>query len=299
MFIKVEMDYFKDSSLKGANEILTYSLLEDRMKASKNNKDFFDKKFGDSYVIFKREELAEYLDVTVKTVTKILNSLVKKGYLVIKHQFNAASKLFLPKFENEKSISMPVREKITLPFGKKLPSNKSTLTERYITDDTDDTCSRTNFPKNVAITQKPKSKPVVQKPVVQKTDQNKVIQQAELDVIANKLVTKVHLPKQAVNVMRMFSFGDPKKLYSYAGLLFKAKSAVKKQAKHVQYAQEALSFELNTDYQETLDTDLKRIIVSANKKTSKPEGYMMASLIEMFQEAVNDYCSHDIQSVIG
>lgn len=82
MFIKVEMDYFKGSNLKGANEILTYSLLCDRMKASKNNKDFFDKKFGDSYIIFKREELAEYLDVTVKTVTKILKSLVKKGYLM-------------------------------------------------------------------------------------------------------------------------------------------------------------------------------------------------------------------------
>uniref|UniRef100_UPI00403F1B39 replication initiator protein A n=1 Tax=Lentilactobacillus hilgardii TaxID=1588 RepID=UPI00403F1B39 len=232
MFIKVEMDYFKDSNLKGANEILTYSLLCDRMKASKNNKDFFDKKFDDSYIIFKREELAEYLDVTVKTVTKILKSLVKKGYLIVKHQFNAASKLFLPKFENEKSTSMPVREEITSPFGNNLPSNKSTLTDKQITDNTRDTCSATNSLKDYNITQKPKSKPVVQKP-----DQNKVIKQAELDVIANSLVTKVHLPKQAVNIMKTFSFGDPQKLYAYAGLLFKAKSAVSKQAKSVQNAQ--------------------------------------------------------------
>jgi hypothetical protein len=290
MFIKVEMDYFKDSNLKGANEILTYSLLCDRMKASKNNKDFFDKKFGDSYIIFKREELAEYLDVTVKTVTKILKSLVKKGYLIVKHQFNAASKLFLPKFENEKSTSMPVKEEITPSFGKNLPSNKSTLTDKYITDNTDNTSSQTISLKDSNITQKP---------VVQKPDQNKVIKQAELDVIANSLVTKVHLPKQAVNIMKTFSFGDPKKLYSYAGLLFKAKSAVSKQAKSVQNAQEALSFELNTDYQKTLDTDLKRIIVSANKKTSQPEGYMMTSLMDMFQNKVNDYCSHDVQSVIS
>ena len=285
MFIKVEMDYFKGSNLKGANEILTYSLLCDRMKASKNNKDFFDKKFGDSYIIFKREELAEYLDVTVKTVTKILKSLVKKGYLIVKHQFNAASKLFLPKFENEKSTSMPVKEEITSSFGKNLPSNKSTLTDKYITDNTRDTYSEINSKKIVAITQKP--------------DQNKVIKQAELDVIANSLVTKVHLPKQAVNIMKTFSFGDPKKLYSYAGLLFKAKSAVSKQAKSIQNAQEALSFELNADYQETLDTDLKRIIVSANKKTSQPEGYMMTSLMDMFQNKVNDYCSRDVQSVIS
>ncbi|MCT3561060.1 replication initiator protein A, partial [Lentilactobacillus buchneri] len=154
----------------------------------------------------------EYLDVTVKTVTKILKSLVKKGYLIVKHQFNAASKLFLPKFENEKSTSMPVKEEITSPFGKNLPSNKSTLTNKQITDNTNDTCSRTNSPKDSNITQKP---------VVQKPDQNKVIKQAELDVIANSLVTKVHLPKQAVNIMKTFSFGDPKKLYAYAGLLFK------------------------------------------------------------------------------
>lgn len=135
--------------------------------------------------------------------------------------------------------------------------------------------------------------------MVQKPAQPKVIQQAELDVIASSLVTKVHLPKQAVNIMKTFAFGDPQKLYAYADLLFKAKSAVSKQAKSVQNAQEALSFELNTAYQETLDKDLKRIIVSANKRTRKPDGYIMTSLIDMFQNKVNDYCSHDVQSVIG
>ncbi len=284
------MDYLKDSNLKGANEILTYSLLCDRMKASKNNKDFFDKKFGDSYIIFKREELADYLDVTVKTVTKILKSLVKKGYLVVKHQFNASSKLFLPKFEIEERSPMPVKEENTPSFGNNLPSKQSTLTDKYITDNTNNTSSETNSLNYVNINQKP---------VIQKPDQTKVVKQAELDVIANSLVTKVHLPKPAVNIMKTFSFGDPKKLYAYAGLLFKAKSAVSKQAKSVQNAQAALSFELNTDYQATLEQDLKRIIVSANKKTSQPEGYIMTSLMDMFQNKVNDYCSHDVQSVIG
>jgi hypothetical protein len=215
---------------------------------------------------------------------------VKKGYLIVKHQFNAASKLFLPKFENEKSTSMPVKEENTPSFGKNLPSKQSILTDKYITDNTNNTYSQTNSLKDPNPTQKPG---------LQKSDQNKVIQQADLDVIANSLVTKVHLPKQAVNIMKTFSFGDPKKLYAYAGLLFKAKSAVSKQAKTIQNAQEALSFELNTAYQETLDMDLKRIIVSANKKTSRPDGYMMTSLIDMFQNKVNDYCSHDVVSMIG
>lgn len=295
----VIMQFFKvkesnlNSDLKGGNEILIYSLLEDRMQASTKNKDFFSKKFNDYYVIYTRDELAMKLGVNVSTITEVFKRLVKKGYLVMKHQFNGATKLFLPKFENEKSPEANndnVKREIQRPEIGKPNSSRTLNSYKQITDNTNDTCSETNSSKDSNITQKP---------VVQKPDQNKVIKQAELDVIANSLVTKVHLPKQAVNIMKTFSFGDPKKLYSYAGLLFKAKSAVSKQAKSVQNAQEALSFELNTDYQETLDTDLKRIIVSANKKTSRPEGYMMTSLMDMFQNKVNDYCSHDVQSVIS
>ncbi|MEY2376613.1 replication initiator protein A (plasmid) [Lentilactobacillus buchneri] len=288
------MQFFKvkesnlNSDLKGGNEILIYSLLEDRMQASTKNKDFFSKKFNDYYVIYTRDELAMKLGVNVSTITEVFKRLVKKGYLVMKHQFNGATKLFLPKFENETSPEANndnVKREIQRPEIGKPNSSRTPNSNKQITDNTDDTCSRTNSLKDSNLTQKP--------------DQNKVIKQAELDVIANSLVTKVHLPKQAVNIMKTFSFGDPKKLYSYAGLLFKAKSAVSKQAQSIQNAQEALSFELNTDYQETLDTDLKRIIVSANKKTSQPEGYMMTSLMDMFQNKVNDYCSHDVQSVIS
>ncbi|MEK2589100.1 replication initiator protein A [Lentilactobacillus buchneri] len=282
-FIKVSEDYFKDENLKGC-EILLMSMLEDRMESSIQRPEFFDKKMGDHFVIYTREELSKKLGLNLGTITNMFKKLVNKGYLVIKHQFNGASKLFLPKFNHETSNDN-VSSKFELPKSENFISNHRTNSNKQITDNTNDTCSRTNSPKDSNITQKP--------------DQNKVIKQAELDVIANSLVTKVHLPKQAVNIMKTFSFGDPKKLYSYAGLLFKAKSAVSKQAKSVQNAQEALSFELNTDYQETLDTDLKRIIVSANKKTSQPDGYMMTSLIDMFQNKVNDYCSHDIQSVIS
>lgn len=284
MFIKVEMDYFKDSNLKGANEILTYSLFCDRMKASKNNKDFFDKKFGDSYIIFKREELAEYLDVTVKTVTKILKSLVKKGYLIVKHQFNAASKLFLPKFENEKSISMPVEEKITSPLGKNLPSNKSTLTDKYITDDTRDTsCSETTPKKNVAITQKEK----------QATKQQK-LNELEINALSNSLETKAGFSKRTVSMLKALSFNDPKKLYKLSGIVFKAKNVVKKQAKNVRNSQLALSFEIN-DHYENMAVDIQRIVMTASRsKKSNIEGYIFSSLVNYFQEAVNEYCSHDV-----
>uniref|UniRef100_UPI00403F70DA replication initiator protein A n=1 Tax=Lentilactobacillus hilgardii TaxID=1588 RepID=UPI00403F70DA len=287
-FIKVNENYFEDENLKGC-EILLMSMLEDRMESSIQRSEFFDKKMGDHFVIYTRDELSKKLGLNLGTITNMFKKLVNKGYLVIKHQFNGASKLFLPKFNHETSNDN-VSSKIELPKSENFISNHRTKLNKQITDNTNNTSSQTISLKDSNITQKP---------VVQKPDQNKVIKQAELDVIANSLVTKVHLPKQAVNIMKTFSFGDPKKLYAYAGLLFKAKSAVSKQAKSVQNAQEALSFELNTDYQKTLDTDLKRIIVSANKKTSRPDGYMMTSLMDMFQNKVNDYCSHDVQSVIG
>ncbi|WP_251908526.1 replication initiator protein A [Lentilactobacillus kefiri] len=281
-FIKVSEDYFEDENLKGC-EILLMSMLEDRMESSIQRPEFFDKKMGDHFVIYTREELSKKLGLNLGTITNMFKKLVNKGYLVVKHQFNGASKLFLPKFNHETNNDN-VSSKIELPKSENFISNHRTKLNKQITDNTDNTCSRTNSSKDSNLTQKP--------------DQNKVIQQAELDVIANSLVTKVHLPKQAVNIMKTFSFGDPKKLYAYAGLLFKAKSAVSKQAKNILNAQEALSFELNTDYQETLDTDLKRIIVSANKKTSQPDGYMMTSLMDMFQNKVNDYCIRDIESVL-
>ena len=282
-FIKVNEDYFEDENLKGC-EILLMSMLEDRMESSIQRPEFFDKKMGDHFLIYTREELSKKLGLNLGTITNMFKKLVNKGYLVIKHQFNKASKLFLPKFNHETNNDN-VSSNFELTKSENFISNHRTKLNKQTTDNTNDTCSQTNSPKDSNLTQKP--------------DQNKVIKQAELDVIANSLVTKVHLPKQAVNIMKTFSFGDPKKLYAYAGLLFKAKSAVSKQAKSIQNAQEALSFELNTDYQETLDTDLKRIIVSANKKTSQPDGYMMASLMDMFQNKVNDYCSHDVVSVIG
>lgn len=287
-FIKVSEEYFEDENLKGC-EILLMSMLEDRMESSIQRPEFFDKKMGDHFVIYTREELSNKLGLNSGTITNMFKKLVNKGYLVVKRQFNGASKLFLPKFNHETSNDN-VSSNFELPKSENFIFNHRTKLNKQITDNTNDTCSRTNSPKDSNLTQKPE---------VQNPDQNKVIQQAELDVIANSLVTKAHLPKQAVNILKTFSFGDPKKLYSYAGLLFKAKSAVSKQANSVQNAQTALSFELNTDYQETLDMDLKRIIVSANKKTSQPEGYMMTSLIDMFQNKVNDYCSHSVQSVIG
>lgn len=289
------MQFFKvkesnlNSDLKGGNEILIYSLLEDRMQASTKNKDFFSKKFNDYYVIYTRDELAMKLGVNVSTITEVFKRLVKKGYLVMKYQFNGATKLFLPKFKNETSPEANndnVKREIQRPEIGKPNSSRTLNSNNKHTDNTRDTCSETNS-KIIAITQKEKQ-----------AAKQKKLNELEINALSSSLETKAGFSKRTVNMLKALSFNDPKKLYQLSGMVFKAKNVVKKQAKNVINSQLALSFEINDRY-ENMAVDIQRIVMTANRsKRSNVEGYIFSSLVNYFQEAVNDYCSHEIQSVI-
>lgn len=280
-----------NSDLKGGNEILIYSLLEDRMQASTKNKDFFSKKFNDYYVIYTRDELAMKLGVNVSTITEVFKRLVKKGYLVMKHQFNGATKLFLPKFENETSSEANhdnVKREIQRPEIGKPNSSRTLNSNNKQTYNTKDTYSEINSKKIVTITQKETQ-----------TTKQKKLNKLEIDALSNSLETKAGFSKRTVNMLKALSFNDPKKLYQLSGIVFKAKNVVKKQARNVENSQLALSFENNNRY-EDMAVDIQRIVMTANRsKRSNVEGYIFSSLVNYFQEAVNDYCSHDVQSVIG
>ncbi|PAK99540.1 replication initiator protein A [Lentilactobacillus parakefiri] len=278
-----------NSDLKGGNEILIYSLLEDRMQASTKNKDFFSKKFNDYYVIYTRDELAMKLGVNVSTITEVFKRLEKKGYLVMKHQFNGATKLFLPKFENETSPEANhdnVKREIQRPEIGKPNSSRTLNSNNKQTKDTRDTCSETNS-KIVAITQKEKQ-----------VAKQKKLNELEINALSNSLETKAGFSKRTVNMLKALSFNDPKKLYQLSSLVFKSKNVVKKQSRNVMNSQLALSFEINDRY-ENMAVDIQRIVMTANRrKRRNVEGYIFSSLINYFQEAVNDYCSRDIQSVL-
>lgn len=287
------MQFFKvkesnlNSDLKGGNEILIYSLLEDRMQASTKNKDFYSKKFNDYYVIYTRDELAMKLGVNVSTITEVFKRLVKKGYLVMKHQFNGATKLFLPKFENETSSEANhgnVKREIQRPEIGKPNSSRTLNSNNKQTYDTRDTsCSETNSPKDSNLTQKEK----------QATKQQK-LNELEINALGNSLETKACFSKRTVSMLKALSFNDPKKLYKLSGIVFKAKNVVKKQAKNVRNSQLALSFEIN-DHYENMAVDIQRIVMTASRsKKSNIEGYIFSSLVNYFQEAVNEYCSHDV-----
>lgn len=290
------MQFFKvkesnlNSDLKGGNEILIYSLLEDRMQASTKNKDFFSKKFNDYYVIYTRDELAMKLGVNVSTITEVFKRLVKKGYLVMKHQFNGATKLFLPKFKNETSPEVNndnVKREIQRPEIGKPNSSRTLNSNNKQTIYTRDTYPETNSKKNVAITQKEKQ-----------AAKQKKLNELEINALSSSLETKAGFSKRTVNMLKALSFNDPKKLYQLSGLVFKAKNVVKKQARNVINSQLALSFEINDRY-ENMAVDIQRIVMTANRsKKNNIEGYIFSSLVNYFQEAVNDYCIRDIESVL-
>ena len=127
----------------------------------------------------------------------------------------------------------------------------------------------------------------------------KKLNELEINALSNSLETKAGFSKRTVNMLKALSFNDPKKLYQLSDIVFKAKNVVKKQAKNVRNSQLALSFEINNHY-ENMAVDIQRIVMTASRsKKSNVEGYIFSSLVNYFQEAVNDYCSHDIQSVIG
>ena len=260
------------------------------MQASTKNKDFFSKKFNDYYVVYTRDELAMKLGVNVSTITEVFKRLVKKGYLVMKHQFNGATKLFLPKFENETSPEANhdnVKREIQRPEIGKPNSSRTPYSNNKQTKDTRDTCSEINS-KIVAITQKEKQ-----------AAKQKKLNELEINALSNSLETKAGFSKRTANMLKALSFNDPKKLYQLSGIVFKAKNVVKKQARNVINSHLALSFENNNHY-ENMAVDIQRIVMTANRsKRSNVEGYIFSSLVNYFQEAVNDYCSREIPSVIG
>ncbi|TPR50745.1 helix-turn-helix domain-containing protein [Apilactobacillus micheneri] len=92
---------FEEAGLK-PNEVSVLSHLYDRMNLSFGRKAYYDKKQNGYYVIYTREELADKINLVASTVSRIIKKLSDKKWIIIKKQFNAPNKYFLPKFIFEK-----------------------------------------------------------------------------------------------------------------------------------------------------------------------------------------------------
>lgn len=268
------------NTLDNANEMVAYSLICDRMESSAKRDSFFDAKMNDHYVIYTREELAEQLSISVRTAGVILSGLIKKGLIVAKRQFNSASKLFLPQYAVETTGNNESEDSaVTL-----VQNSHINHTNNNHTNTTSNTYNTHNGDNSVLTRQQAKTE-------VQ--NQSKNIHQFEIEALADALRFKAGLPNVAVNVLKVFSFGDSKVMYRYAGLIFKAKSVVKKHASGLVNSVAALSFEINKSLADGLATTLKRVLIkSGHLQNKNTDGYIMTSLINYFDESANDYLQH-------
>lgn len=225
---------FEEAGLK-PNEVSILTHLYDRMHLSIQNNNFYDKKYNGYFVIYTREEMAQRINLSMSTITRICKHLVKLGWIVLKQQFNAPNRVFLPHFILPKTHERHHEE----PKSSKCDYNQTELNHtNQFTNDTDDT------------------KPSPEK--YQAAD--------ELDVLGDSLIEKGGLSPKLVNILKVYAFGSRQKLYEYAGLIFKAKNFVYQEAKRCENGYGALRFEMNASINQQLTTKIKSIIINANKK---------------------------------
>ncbi|MCF6515535.1 winged helix-turn-helix transcriptional regulator [Lactobacillus sp. S2-2] len=244
-----------------ANEVVAFSLLHDRMNSSIKRSDFFDKKESDFFVIYTLVELAENINISERTASKIMNKLINDGLITVKRQFNKASKIFIPNFQADKSViessKNNVQEKSAAPYTQNVQVNQTNLNQTKNTNDTDDT-------------------------------KNLNYQKAELENLAESLIQKGGLSEQLVTTLSAYS-NDRAALYNYASLIYKAKNKVAQQATKVSNGYAATRFETNDLLSDTLANKIQSIIISAEHKAKNKSAYIMSSLINIFEEKANEF----------
>lgn len=180
-FSKLYAD-FATAGLEPAEQI-TMAHLYDRMELSKQNNGFYDDKEHAYYITFSRDELADLLNVSVGTITRVFKSLRKKGWIITKQRFNASNRIFLPK-------SLECKNETS-----KVSKSNSNQTEPNQTDRT----SHNNH------------------------DTKKEVNDLKMAGIEHSLINKSGFSPRLASSLKALSFNDPNKLYEYGKLILKAK----------------------------------------------------------------------------
>lgn len=239
---------------------VAWSALYDRLHSSNGNRQFYYEKWDKYYVIFSREEMADYLGVSIATVTSIYKQLKSAGLLLVKKVFNGSDLLF-PKMTDEMAVEVNSNgesQKTSRPKVEKVDSNQTDPSQREITNNTINT-------------------------------DNQIFES-----LKSSLATKSGMPVDAVNSLASLSYGSYENLYHYAGLMLKAKSAVRNTAKsqNYKYANESTFFETNHHITDHLAENIQRIILTAKRATNNDnwfDKYVVRSFITFFEQAANAY----------
>lgn len=102
-FVKLHLE-FEKAGFK-PNVVSALSHFYNRMNLSIEN-GLYDEKQHAYYIRYSREELAKEINLDKSTITRIFKKLVAAGWIIIKQQFNASNKIFLPKFSLPKSHAL-------------------------------------------------------------------------------------------------------------------------------------------------------------------------------------------------
>lgn len=251
------MKLYRDFSNKGLNpnEQVALSFMYDRMELSaKNGKSFYDDKQHAYYITFTREELSNYLNVSIRTVTTITNELVKKGWMIIKRRFNSSNRIFLP-------ISLKCNN-----CTSKVQDFHSNYTKHNYTESDNNTNDTDNYVNN-------------------NSDSNQFIKDDELEVEKDNLHKQIGLPKHMVNVLANYSFGDIDKLHEYVNTILKAKSVSAKMNTSTGSSLN-LIFEENEEEFKNMGTYFKRVFVKA-KNARNFLAYLYKSAINYFKDILS------------
>lgn len=251
LFESVKMNKELNSDEKLA---LTYML--DRMKSSKSSKQFFDKKVGDSFILFTMDEMQAILNLKSKTtVAKVYAHLEKLGLIIRKRTFNG-SKIFIPKFdaltELDVSSENDVSESTESDTAKvqKMNSNHSHLNQKIkhslITSDTADAKETT------------------------------------VEKWRTSVIGSTKLPELAVDAVLKYTHNDLKKSYKIIGLVHKAKNAVVV-ANNLK-GKKFIKYESNANIRSHLGARLMHLFTYAGSKRNE-FAYIMACLKTFFLEA--------------
>lgn len=140
-FYKISKELFTSELYKGLNSDarILYAILADRKELSRDN-NWVDQ-YGDIYLIYTRENLAELIGVSINTVTKAFKILVKHNLVDdVRQGLNKPNRIYVLKIEY--SVDNKGNAERVSQESKELPTNETELNEteekikRYIISET-------------------------------------------------------------------------------------------------------------------------------------------------------------------
>ncbi|MBW1606450.1 hypothetical protein [Lactobacillus sp. Sy-1] len=247
-FIKLPYEFITDPEL-ATNGAVAISLLLDLRGLSVKNRDFYDSKQGEYFVIFPLERMAQLLKVTTRTVGKIYKKLESLNYITRVKQFNAPDKIFLTSRANV--FSADVEENISCPQEKKVPSNHSYSNQTY--KSTSNTVNTDNLKYN------------------------------KIDKWKNSVSGSLHLHSMVIDKILDYTRNNVKRAYKIVGIILNAKKNIA--TKHDILNQPETRFENNANLGTKLAIKLQHVFSFLPKQTDEADKYLMTSLKTFFLDA--------------